>query len=70
MQRLLDAKSMRPGKRQMRKVAETVCKDILRTQKRNEKARRSHIKTRRSDLRTMGYDLADYKGGTMLIRRL
>ena len=70
MQKLLDAKSMELGARQLKNMAEEIGKDIIRTQKRNEKARRIHQETRHAKLNKMGYDLFGYKGGTMLIRRL
>ena len=55
---------------QMKRRAERISQDINRTQKRSEKARRSHIKTRIARLKKMGYDLSGYTGGCMLIRRL
>jgi hypothetical protein len=70
MQKLLEAESSGLTPEQLRKKAGVICNGINNTQKRNEKARRSHKKTRHANLRKMGYDLSGYTDGTMLIKRL
>jgi len=70
MQQLLEARAQEFPKRQVRKLAKRICRKIEKKRKRNRKAAMFHRTTRLAKLEKKGYDLSEYKGGTMLIRRL